>query len=107
MTQKYIGHSFSFDEEPLEVTDAIIRKDRISVDFIEDGEPGHLEATFDVAEGVYRGNFGYPRPDHHYHAELRLYRAANGDCLLFGRYWWTSEPGGGLWLFHLSPETRA
>jgi hypothetical protein len=105
MTTKYTGHSFDFEASSMQVTGAVIRKDRISVDWIEEGAPGHLEATSEDGE-VYRGTYGYPRPDPYYHAELRLYRAADGGRLLFGRWWWADESGSGYWLFRLSPESR-
>jgi hypothetical protein len=105
MATKYTGHSFDFDVSPLEVTEAVIQKNRISIDWIEEGKPGHLEATSDDGM-VFRGNYGYTRPNPDYHFELRLYRAANGDPLLFGRWWRTDEPEGGCWLFRLSPDSK-
>lgn len=105
MATKFTGESFDFDVSPLQVTGAIIQKDRISVDWVEDGEPGHLEASSDN-DGIYRGNYGYTRPNPDYHFELRLYLAANGDRLLFGRWWRTDKPEGGSWLFRLSPASN-
>jgi hypothetical protein len=105
VVSKYIGHSFDFDVSPLEVTSAEILKVRISVDWLEDGERGHLEAT-SADDMVYRGNYGYTKPNPDYHFELRLYRATNGDPLLFGRWWRTDEPEGGSWLFRLSPDPK-
>jgi len=106
MATRYTGHSFDFEVSPSEVTVAVIQKDRISIDFIEDGETGHLEATYDAADSLYRGNYGYPRPDTNYRAELRLYIATNGDGLLFGRWWWADGTATGYWLFRLSPVLK-
>lgn len=103
MATKFTGHSFDFDVSPLEVTDALIEKNHISIDWIEEGERGHLEATSEDGE-VYTGTYGYPQPDPYYHVELRLYSAASGDRLLFGRWRWADESARGCWLFRLSPR---
>jgi hypothetical protein len=104
MGKSYTGHSFDFQEADagaLDVTHAELTKKEIKLEWVEDGEAGYLTATSD--DGVlYRGNFGYPRPEPFYTAEFRLYRAANGDVLLFGRWRWTSGENG-LWLFRLTP----
>ncbi len=105
MATAYTGHSFDFDVSPMPVTGGVVTTGRISIDWTEEGKSGHLDAT--SADGVtFSGNFGYPRPESRYHAELQLYRAANGERLLFGRWWRTDEPEGAYWLFQLSPESE-
>jgi hypothetical protein len=65
MNTRYGGHSFGFQEADaavVSVTNAAITKKSLMIEWIEDGEAGHLTATFD--DGVtYHGNYGYPRPD--------------------------------------------
>jgi hypothetical protein len=101
----YTGQFFEFTESDLRVTGAAVTKDRVAVDWIEDGEPGGLVATSDDG-ATYRGNYGYPRPEPYYHAEFRLFRARDGEVLLFGRWWRTDNPDGGPWLIQLHPRSE-
>jgi hypothetical protein len=66
---KYKGVIYDCLEPAYNITDAVIAKKRISIDWIEDGEPGHLEAT--SSDGIhFRGNYGYPRPEPTYVFDL-------------------------------------
>jgi hypothetical protein len=107
MKASFTGHSFDFQVSPEQVIRAVIRQDHISIEFSEDSDRGHLEAAFDSSDGVYRGTYGYRRPNPDYRAELRLYRAANGDVVLFGKWQrFDNEPEEGYWLFRLSPDAK-
>ncbi len=90
------GEEFESDAE------AVLEKNRISVDWHEDDERGHLEAT--STDGVsFRGEYGYSRPQSSRHFELKKY-SAGMEVLLFGR-WWNEEDGNeGRWLFVLNPN---
>ena len=106
MSKSYTGHSFDFQEadaKVVNVTNALVTKKHVKMEWVEDGAAGHLTAMSD--DGVtYRGNFGYPRPEPFYTAEFRLYRASNDDLLLFGQWRWTTGEHG-MWFFRLSPRS--
>ena len=97
------GFLFELDSvDPFEITSAIIKKDHASIDWNDGRDRGHLEARSDDGE-LYTGTYGYPRLDPLCHTILRLYRAKNGDQLLFGS--WQQEDKGivkkGYWAFRL------
>jgi hypothetical protein len=106
MPTAYTGHSFDFDVSPREVTHALIRKDRLSIDWLEESDRGSIKATSADGE-VYTGTFGYPTPSSDSHVELRLYRGANGDRLLFGSWRYTDGSGRGQWLFRLDSQSES
>lgn len=95
-------------EEPTEytVTDAVFHSNRLSVDWVEEGEAGHLEVS--SADGVtFRGHFGYPQPDPFRHAEFVLGRTASGELIFVGRWRNTEKETSGGWVFRLTPKTLA
>ena len=68
---KYSGHVFDWDgTTPYgKVTDAVVTRRRISLDWLEEDRKGHLQAT--SSDGVhYKGTFGYPKPEPNYDFEL-------------------------------------
>jgi len=93
---------FGTEGEEYDVREAVVTKDRISIDWNEGGETGHLEATSD--DGVtFRGVYGYPHPDRWRSFHLVRYTAGN-RVLLYGT--WRNDAGNntGHWLFALSPD---
>ena len=103
MTKSYAGEMTEFtDEVKRVVTRAIITKQRIAVDWLEEGVQGGIVTTSE--DGVtYRGHYGYPRPEERYHGDFRVYKGANDEILLLGEWWRTDTPDGGMWLFRLTP----
>jgi len=85
-------------ESRYEITGAVISDNRISIDWVEGGEAGHLEAN--STDGSYfRGNFGYTKPDPANSFELRRFTSGQ-DVLLFGT--WLNQSGDeGGWVFLL------
>ena len=99
---KYTGRQFTYDHSENRLLDVILTESQLSADYLQDGKRGSLVAA--SIDGVcYRGTYGVsaPHPDNHF--ETRLFRCANGEVLLFGRWW---EIGGekGTNLMHLFPD---
>ena len=102
---KYQGNSFSLAPSH-RVTDAVITKERISLDWEEAGASGHLEAS--STDGVrFKGTYGYRQPLPSRHIELTLFKS-EGSGLALVCHWWNTENGNeGDWLFQLRPKSTA
>jgi hypothetical protein len=75
---------------------------RLSLDWVEGGGAGHLEAT-STDGSTDTGRYGYGSLDDHRRVQFTLFRSAAGDLLFAGRWWNTSDGGGGEWALRLSP----
>ncbi len=95
------------NDEAWVVTEAIISERRISLDYIESGVAAHLEATSSNGK-LFKGSWGYTQVElGRYDTELALYKAADGEILLLGKWWNHDEGTTGDWLIHLQkPATR-
>jgi hypothetical protein len=83
-----------------QITGAAISDNRISIDWNEEGERGHLEA--DSADGVhFRGSYGYTQPDPDYSFELRRFTSGQ-DVLLFGTWFNRKSGEEGGWVLLLT-----
>jgi len=90
-------------ESSYRVTGIACGPDRLSVDWVDEGGTGHLEAG--TADGVtYAGHYGYPQLDDHRRVRFTLFRSAAGELLFVGRWWNTADGGGGEWAFRLTPQ---
>ncbi len=110
METHFTGTSYWFEETDLHVTRAIVTADRIALDWVQWGEVGGCVATSQDGvffEGTYGEgtNGGSPVLNPQSHVEFRLYRAANGEVLLFGLYRAADKTDGGNWLLRLVPVT--
>jgi hypothetical protein len=86
--------------EEYEVTSAVITDRRISVDWDENGDIGHLGAT--SVDGVtFEGVFGFPRPEAGY--RFRLTRRVDVDQVILSGTWSNDDGFGGDWVFRLTP----
>ena len=105
MGTNYAGSSFWFEATDLQVTRAIVTEGRIALDWVQGSEVGGFVAT--SGDGVvYSGTYGVPVLNPDSHVEFRLYRAANGELVLFGRYWRTDGADSGTWLIRLVPTPK-
>lgn len=91
------GHNFE-PTDAYEITEAIVTDTRLSLDFIEDGTHGHLEAHSEDGKR-YKGCYRYPslEPDA-YPAEFEVFRANDGEVLLVGRWWDRRNGETGDWM---------
>lgn len=103
---KYTGRYFEYGEANYRITDLIVTDTRIAMDWTEEGTPASVVAA-STDGGLYRGNMGFPRPDAEGLAEFRVYRAKDGELLLFGRWWRTDNSSAGTWLIQCSPQAQA
>ncbi len=91
-----------YEDTEYRVTDVVITDTTLSVDWLENGYAGHLSAT--SSDGVvYTGHYGFPRPEARFHIKLERFVSAAGEVLLFGTWWRTDSPDGGVWVFRLTP----
>ena len=85
-----------------EVESAVVTETKLSVDWQESGETGHLHAT--SSDGVnYGGNYGYPRSDPLRIASLKRYDSKNGEILFIGTWHNKNYGQEGTWFFTLKP----
>lgn len=74
------------------VTEAVISRQRIVIDWIENGLAFHMVARSDDGGITYKGTFGWPHLDAGNQMTLKLYKCADKSCLLHGN-WYMSEGG--------------
>jgi hypothetical protein len=101
---KYTSESIWIEPQPSSATikDVVLTGTKLSVDFREKGEDGHLQAA--STDGVnYEGNYGYPKPIQEYEFECKRFDAADGEILLYGEYRDRLESEQGHWLIRLRP----
>ena len=85
--------------EDCKITEAIISQNRISIDWPEEGNRGHLEAS--STDGInFRGNYGYPVPSKDLVFELKRYDA-NKEILFFGTWHERDVGDQGIWIIVL------
>jgi hypothetical protein len=99
--KKYRGHVYYEAREASgAVTDAVISRNRISVDWREDGDDYHLEAS--APDGFcFRGDYADRGQASRGQFELKLYRG--GDEVLLRGSWSEPAVGKGDWTFLLTP----
>lgn len=107
---KMTGQSFWF-EDGARITDAVLLPTRISIDFVDGGGEGHLDA--DTTDHVtYVGTYGYKREpkaekeESQRHVRFDLYKAANGAVLLMGTWRDTKSGDAGNWLIKLTRPSQ-
>jgi len=103
---KYTGKAYDLcaDQVTEYSVQAALTQHHIAIDWVEDGEPGHLDA--EVADHVYfRGYYGYPAADPNRSFELRRY-SSDGGVILFGTWRTRQEGWSGNWLFVLWPADK-
>jgi hypothetical protein len=100
---RYVGHTYR-SEQRFRVKEAVATAARISVDFDEDGLPGHLEASSTDGQ-LYVGNYGYPQLDTANRTQLKLFKAKDGTLLLLGP-WKDRDGTEGEWFILLRPEGK-
>src|SRR5438105_10709063 len=83
------------------VTDAVLTRNRISIDWDESGDRGHLQAEL-TEQTHFRGDYTYIAPDLGGTFDLRRYTSGDG-VILFGTWKNTQQGWDGLWLFVLWP----
>lgn len=101
---RYEVTGFVYEEVDFHFTEAIVTKDRIAIDWNEEGTKAGLVAH-STDGSSYSGNMGFPRPDEEGFAEFRLYKAKDGELVLLGKWWRTDATNGGSWLLRLHPRT--
>jgi hypothetical protein len=89
--------------ESYKVTGVVCADSRVSVDWIENGSMGNLEAT--TTDGsMYTGQYGYGGLDDYRRVQFTRFESVNGELLFVGRWWNTVDGGGGDWAFRLTPS---
>src|SRR5688572_5856826 len=104
MEPTYTGPSFWYEGTDLQVTRAIVTADRLAIDWVHGREVGGFVAH-SSDRVVYNGTYGTPTLNPDCHVEFRLYRAANGEVMLFGEFWRADGADGGPWLLRLVPNS--
>ena len=83
------------------VSDAVITDQKLSADWDEAGECGHLEAT--STDGImFTGHYGYPSLDLRRSTLLKRYRSADGDTLFIGPWQNANNGREGTWFIVLT-----
>lgn len=89
------------EEDAFEISEAIVTKSRIAIDWEEGGDPRHAMLHSDDGY-FYRGTFGFPQLDSENKLEAWRYRSVAGDELLWIK-WELGESGAaGTAMIHLS-----
>jgi hypothetical protein len=99
---KWTAQGYWYEEDDFPITDVVVAKDRISIDWAEEGQTVNVVLSSDDGV-VYRGSYRYRGYELQYYAELRLYRDARGELLLMGRWWRVDFGDQGNWLVRLTP----
>jgi len=86
------------------VKEAVVSEKRISIDWLEDGNLGHLEAVSHDGTN-FRGHYGYPTITNDFVVELKRY-AADGEVLFFGTWYERDIGEQGIWAFVLEEFQR-
>ena len=101
---KYKGFMYCYgNSEPYgTVTDAVLTRSRISIDWEDPEGGGHLEAGASESD-QYEGVYTVPgvRPTGRF--DLKCYMAGD-EVLLFGTWSWPATKDEGSWAFLLSPR---
>lgn len=101
----FAGVVFDDPDEKGRVSDAIVRKDRVALIWEQDGETWHFSATPDD-NGVFKGNYGAPRPDLDCELELQVFEARSGDVMLAGALRNRRNGNGSTIIFRLKPAGK-
>jgi hypothetical protein len=104
---KYKGLLFWVEDDidACTITDAVITKERLLLDWVQEGDPAHLDAV--SADGsTYCGNFGFPSPEATLQMELHFFRGKRG-AILYGIWRDTSTGEKGNYLFLLTESKVA
>jgi hypothetical protein len=91
-----------FDEADYDVSEAVVAKNRIAIDWEEAGEPFHVVLT--SSDGVYfEGHYGSPLPNPNWKMQGTKYTAADKGVLLIVNWFQTDNGNEGACLFELEP----
>jgi hypothetical protein len=98
------GRVFDWERtgEGYEITGAVISDNRISIDWTEGGDDGHLEAS--STDGRFRGTFGYKKSGPEGTFELR--RFMSGQVVLLFGTWLNPSGREGGWAFLIPGAAR-
>jgi hypothetical protein len=86
----------NLDDADYEISEAIVTRDRIAMDWEEDGTDFHLIARSNDGGATYQGNYGSPSPHQERTIELTKYVAADKAVLLLGK-WYERDSGNEGW----------
>ena len=91
------------DEADFAVTEAVVTKNRISIDWDEYGKVFNVVMNSTDGGATYEGIYGDPRPNANWSMTATRYDSANGSILLLAE--WVQEDGGksGVCMFELDP----
>ena len=103
---RFVGSVCDYLEDWSRVREAIVTKDRVAIDWEEDGERWHVVAHSSDGGRTYRGNYGYDRPNPNWVMELKRYRAPDGAVLLLARWWDRDSGEEAECLFRLDPQPK-
>lgn len=100
---KYRGHiwSYGYKDPDSSVTEAILTKAKLSLDFEEDGYEGHLDAQ-STTEDLFEGKYSFTGLQGVGQTSFRLYRSGQ-RVLLFGTWYWPPTGEDGTWVIVLDP----
>ena len=93
-----------FNEYNYEVDEAVVTKNRIAIDWREDGIPFHFVGQSNDGGNTYVGNYGSPQPDKKWNMEISRFTAADGRVLLIARWHQTDNGREGSSAFELADE---
>jgi hypothetical protein len=92
--------SYSLDGTEYDIVFAKVARDKVAIDWMEQGYQGGLIATSE--DGItYKGTYSYKDSTDHGSVELQLYQSKNDDVLLIG-FWREPNNESGDWMFRLS-----
>jgi hypothetical protein len=96
-----IIYDVDLSEYDSKIDEAVVTRNRIAIDWEEDGETLHLLAQSKDGGCSYVGNYGSPQPNKNWVMELTRYTATDGSVILIG-YWRQKDTGNeGSCLFEL------
>jgi len=101
---QFRGNAYT-SEVSFRILEAVLLDRKISLDWEEGVERGHLEAKSSDGER-FEGNYGYPGLDPTKRVEFTRFKAASGEVALIGTWSNSKNGNGGEWLFRLHPLER-
>jgi hypothetical protein len=103
---KYLGNYWwnGYKDPDGPVTHAILTQTKLSLDWIEQDDKGHLEATSsnNDDDDIFEGNYSYTRTPGVGRTLLRLHHSGT-RLLLFGTWDWPPTEEDGTWVIVLEP----
>ena len=91
------------DEYDFEISDVVVTKDRIAMDWKEDDELLHVVLRANDDGITYEGNYGSPQPDPSWKMEVTKYTAADNGILLLAKWVQADSGTSGSAIFMLEP----